>query len=261
MTLNKTIVALILGLVGACGSAASRLPLGKSKYSWALTLLAALSAPGWAADRAAVHGMLLFGENRLYFSHLPMFHSPHNYQVILEVELSRNGPDPKSIYLKDKEMTRSKVYTFVPRPFVLPEVVQRQSPITGDIYRGHFERDGELIAWNVTAKISRVIHFRKFKPGTLGPMQLEYLLFGAVPELFMAHLIWSPPDFDQILSVTTTSTLPREETLNGEIVGFPEESAGKPLKSGIVIGAALRGGHTELKTGEQWYFETGDLEQ
>jgi hypothetical protein len=29
------------------------------------------------------HGMLLFGEETLYLSHLPMFMSPHNFQVIL----------------------------------------------------------------------------------------------------------------------------------------------------------------------------------
>jgi hypothetical protein len=32
-----------------------------------------------------VHGMLLFGADTLYLSHLPMFMRPHNYQVILEV--------------------------------------------------------------------------------------------------------------------------------------------------------------------------------
>jgi hypothetical protein len=31
-----------------------------------------------------VHGML-FGEEALYLSHLPMFEGPHNFQLILEV--------------------------------------------------------------------------------------------------------------------------------------------------------------------------------
>mgnify|MGYP003693773227 CR=1 FL=1 len=34
------------------------------------------------------HGMLLFGDETLYLSHLPMFMSPHNFQVILAVTLN-----------------------------------------------------------------------------------------------------------------------------------------------------------------------------
>ena len=36
-------------------------------------------------DTTGIHGMLLFGEDILYLSHLPMFASPHNFQVLLEV--------------------------------------------------------------------------------------------------------------------------------------------------------------------------------
>lgn len=261
MKIDQAIVALILGLAGACGSAASRFLSAKSKHARTLVILMALSTPGWSMDRASVHGMLLFGENRLYVSHLPMFHSPHDYQVILEIELRGNGTDSQSVYLKDKEATGTKIYTFVPAPFVLPDVVQKQAPITGDIYRGHFERGGKLIARNVTAKITRVIYFRKFTPGMLRPMALQYLIFGALPELFMAHLIWSPPDFDHVLSVNVSPAVSQEDTLNGEIAIFPEESLSHPLKSGILIWTSLRAGHTELKIGEQWYFETEDLKQ
>jgi hypothetical protein len=38
-----------------------------------------------ADDTTGVHGMLLFGEDVVYLSHLPMFMSPHNFQVLLEV--------------------------------------------------------------------------------------------------------------------------------------------------------------------------------
>ena len=42
------------------------------------------------ADRPSVHGMLLFGKENLYASHLPMFHAPHDYQVIFKLNLSSN---------------------------------------------------------------------------------------------------------------------------------------------------------------------------
>ena len=31
--------------------------------------------------------MLVFGTEKVYFSHLPMFHAPHDYQAVIEVEL------------------------------------------------------------------------------------------------------------------------------------------------------------------------------
>ena len=39
------------------------------------------------ADVPTTHGMLLFGNETVYASHLPMFHSPHDYQLILELDL------------------------------------------------------------------------------------------------------------------------------------------------------------------------------
>ena len=54
-------------------------------------------------------------------------------------------------------------------------------------------------AEGVDVGVTRVIHFRKFEPGAAGLSQLEYLLFGKANELFLAHSITKPPDFDQVL--------------------------------------------------------------
>src|SRR5262245_41628455 len=59
-------------------------------------------------DPAAVHGMAMIGESRVFLSHLPMFHRPHDYQVLLEVELSAE--------LRD---VPAALHTFVPDPFEL----------------------------------------------------------------------------------------------------------------------------------------------
>lgn len=34
-----------------------------------------------ATYKTSVHGMLIFGKEKIYASHLPMFHPPHDYQV------------------------------------------------------------------------------------------------------------------------------------------------------------------------------------
>ena len=59
---------------------------------------------GPQSDHAAVHGMLMVGEDRSLMSHLPMFHSPHDYQLLLEVNLSAPGSDPLKTYLDDRRL-------------------------------------------------------------------------------------------------------------------------------------------------------------
>jgi hypothetical protein len=46
-------------------------------------------------EHPAVHGMLMVGEARVLMSHLPMFHAPHDQQIILETSLSAPGFDPQ----------------------------------------------------------------------------------------------------------------------------------------------------------------------
>lgn len=37
-------------------------------------------------DKPSVHGMTLMGTELIYASHLPMFHTPHDYQIIFGTE-------------------------------------------------------------------------------------------------------------------------------------------------------------------------------
>lgn len=51
---------------------------------------------------------------------------------------------------------------------------------------------------------------------------LEYLLFGKGQELFLAHQIAAPPDFDQVLSVKLDGhPFTDDELAKGVIVAFP----------------------------------------
>ena len=56
----------------------------------------------------ARHGQLIFGEDSVFLSHLPMFmfdpaHHPHNFQVILKVILSDDNADPQAVYVNDRK--------------------------------------------------------------------------------------------------------------------------------------------------------------
>ena len=72
-------------------------------------------------DRPAVHGMLVIGEQTVYVSHLPMFMSPHDYQVILEVNLSNGGSAVHAAYVKDRKTNAASLCTLEPtEAFTLP---------------------------------------------------------------------------------------------------------------------------------------------
>jgi hypothetical protein len=224
-------------------------------------------------DQMAVHGMLLFGEKTTYLSHLPLFGTatPHRYQVILEVTLTKAGGDVQAAYVQDRRRhPKAKVYTFEPELFVLPDLNQRDRPrrsFKGTIFRGHFERGGVAINRDVTATITRIIHFREFDPQAASLQQLEYFLFGTNQELFLAHLITRPPDFDQIVPVAKADQAFTDELLRqGVSITFPGK-ANAPSKrikaSPQVIGQVKikDGGPVQIKlqTKAELYFEAGEL--
>jgi hypothetical protein len=162
--------------------------------------LAMLAGGARAQDPPAFHGMLIFGKKTIYLSHLPMFHAPHDYQVIAEADLPANA---RQIYLQDQiDHPEQSLYTIAPSEnFVLPDEFQNLKSFQATLYRGHFERGGVPIAENVVVEIKKIIYFNHFDPQAGKPDQLTYLIFGHADEIFMAHWIVSKPDFDQIAEV------------------------------------------------------------
>lgn len=198
---------------------------------------------------ADTHGMLIVGEETIYLSHFPMFDHPHHdFQVILEVILRKDGDEPQQAYVQDHKASGQKMYTFVPEEFFLPEIAPTDpdslpsTSFSGTVVRGHFERGGTPILRDVTADIAQVIHFRRFDPQARPLDHLEYLLFGKGEERFLAHLITKPPDFDQILSV--------------DVMGHPfsDEDLRQGLR--VVISSRANTAPDRIKEGEE---VTGEL--
>jgi len=151
------------------------------------------------SDKASTHGMLIFGKNKIYAYHLPMFHSPHNYQIILELELDETA---KSLFIEDqKNNPEYATYTIEPETFVLPQMIVKGNSFTVDLYRGHFERGGKKIASKIKVVIKEVLFYNKFKSDEKRSAVSSFILFGNDKEQFMAHLLTNKPDFDQIIEV------------------------------------------------------------
>jgi hypothetical protein len=158
-------------------------------------------------EHPALHGMLVFGTGTIYLSHLPMFMSPHERQLILEVQFQGPG-DPAGVYRRDRGQNGEKIYTWVPRPFVLTDLVNAgagPARMQGAIVRGHFERGGTAITGDdVQCDVVKVIHSQLLSAKGPQDAQLKYLTFGTAAEAFAVHLISAPPDFDQVVSVESS---------------------------------------------------------
>ena len=252
------------------------------------TALAALAlsvvAPSATAeDRPATHNMLVFGEQTVFFSHLPMFHSlnaagtefrsPHRFQVILQAALTSGQ---MASYAKDRQANPgTQFYTIGPEEFVLtrlfePKTAPQQTEFAATVFRGHLEAQPNhpvpgLV--DATVKIARVVHGRKFDPRASKPAALEYLLFGRGPERFLAHAIFSPPDFDHVVKLNLVSPDLTDRDLEQEVhVAIPDRKnvAGERLREGQRVEGKLRLGsgaptQVRLEVGKRIYFEEGEL--
>jgi hypothetical protein len=154
-------------------------------------------------DKPSVHGMFLFGKSKTYLSHLPMFHAPHNYQVLLEVELPSSA---KEKYLGSGENDpKESIYTIIPEVFSLTRLAEELKSFKAQIFKGHFERGGVPITEQVLMKVTKVLLFKKLDPMAAVPELAHYHLIGNQFEQFIIHTISAKPDFDHIAQVSVNN--------------------------------------------------------
>lgn len=230
---------------------------------------------GPAADQPSVHGMLVLGDGPVYLSHLPMFHGPHDYQVLLEVQLVKDGSDPTSLYAQDRRVTGEKVYTLVPEAFSLPELfgptngLPQRTSFKAKVYRGHFERGGVQFLSGLTVQVKRVVHAKKFDRNPTALPHSKYFVFGNAGELFGAHVVNKKPDFDHLIALRISSGIlsevQAEAVRAGVVVDLPSvandasaaPAEGDSLEGTIDLGQGQQPLNLEVLT--SYYLETGDL--
>ena len=156
-----------------------------------------------SADPLAIHGMLLFGESTTYISHLPMFHVPHDYQLLAQVDLS--DLTNSSTLAKYQQAKQTSVhFTIVPKPMDLTKVIDGTiTSFPADIYQGHFERGGTLIGPAMVTVKDQLMKNKIVK--TKGP-SLDFLSFGQSGEYYLIHVIAGQPTYDAIYKTTSPTT-------------------------------------------------------
>ncbi len=225
------------------------------KMILALATIFNVSMASAAHDHPSVHGMLIVGQNKVYLSHLPMFHSPHDYQVIFEAIFSEPA---LNAYKASLAASNETVYTLVPESFVLPDMVAHPKPFKAQIYKGHFERGGLKIADNVTVQV-KVIFAKKLNPADKSPSTAKFILFGNSEEQFMAHEIISKPDFDQISAVKTSTFVKNQLETGLHLKAGSTESNTVALKPPVALTLETNGGNSIVDVEKSLYLEFDDL--
>ena len=179
------------------------------------------------------HGMLLFGEETLYLSHLPMFMSPHNFQVILAVTLN----DQAAGRLHDfrAHFGRNDLYTFKLNKFHITDLISRDpgkpalTSFGGSLFRFHFERGGESISEQVKVHVTEVLYFQEIGAASPKGSELAYLLFGRGQAKFLVHRITEPPDFDHVVSVNVPGHAFMADKTHGFTQSYTLRAIGRPI--------------------------------
>lgn len=217
------------------------------------------------------HGMAVFGgRDGLYASHLPMFHAPHDSQVLLRFHLADARVDAS---LRARLALRPQLWTLEPGLFDLhrlaPGHEQPLKQFTARFVQGHFERGGVERFAGQTVVVDEVLLFKPldFKPASdaqVAHSAGSYLLLGVGREFFAVKEIDRRPDFDTIVAMkplphaaqtkaqgVPARTLVRRFTLPTDDLNAPSRTS---LQSALE--AQVR---AALKVGKTLYFETADL--
>lgn len=232
-------------------------------------------------DTTGIHGMLVFGDDPIFMSHLPMFSMPeHCFQVLLRTGLA---PQAEAAYRDSLREANGVLHTFEPRPFPLaeldPQADSNRDSMAGTLVRGHFERGGTALATEVQAQIDAVVAFRPLDPhaehDTGRP--LAYLCFGSPDRPWLAHRITARPDFDQVLHARlapATGSAATADTVGPDtaallLVDGREDSPDQRLRDHeqatgtLAVAPGTRRHHefpVTVTTGAELYFEAGELE-
>ena len=149
------------------------------------------------------HGMVLFGgKDGLYTSHLPMFHAPHDYQVILRVHLADAAQEAA---LRARLDGKAALWTVAPEKFELDRLAPRAAnplrEFKADMVLGHFEQGGKTQYAGATVVVDRVLLYRRLSPQSKRSGSARYMAVGEGARRFLVKRIDSRPDFDHIVAI------------------------------------------------------------
>ena len=226
--------------------------MNPTRRALAGALLATCTLPLHAADQTyGTHGMALFGGREgMYASHLPMFHAPHDYQIILQIHLADPATDAA---LRKRLEADDALWTIDPEKFEIsglaPGAAKPRTQFKADLVQGHFERGGKTQYRAAKVVIDKVLVFRQLDDKPHNASMSRYMQLGSGAQRFLVKEIDSRPDFDHIVSYRAAPGAP---TASVQVRKWGMKAAGNDA-----LAMALKASMAAI--GGTIYFETGDL--
>lgn len=160
--------------------------------------------PSWEG----IHGMVLVSQgSRVFASHLPLYHKPHNVQLLYKIEM-------KEIAFLNL-VRDAQLVTIKPQRFNLQRLIRGEKmTIIADVYMGHFERDGMVVYKDKPIVFTKQLYVREMKELDESSTQQEY---GVVElrknERIYIHKIQKAPSYDHLMYVDQSGAcLPKFRT-------------------------------------------------
>jgi len=155
--------------------------------------------------RQGVHGMfLVVTPTGLIASHLPMYHAPHDLQVVLS--LAPSTRDDREFIDTLSASTPEILYTISPEAFdmnrLAPDADNELEEFCASIFLGHFERGGRQLAERVCFSVDDTLLYRVLTTRDPKEEKAHWHVFEIGAERFAAHEIAGAPDFDQWMRVS-----------------------------------------------------------
>lgn len=152
--------------------------------------------------RFGLHGMLLFSDGQqLFASHLPMFHAPHDVQMVMRIELQDSSQ--QQALIEQLNITPTKYWTLEPELFDLNRLSTHHPAklrvFKAKLYQGHFERGGQFM-FESHVKVQGVDWFYPLQPSESAVSQFQRLSQQAQQCVYL-YRIRQKPSFDQVLLV------------------------------------------------------------
>ncbi len=209
----------------------------------ALLSLAGLALAARAETAMGSHGMAVFGGREgLYASHLPMFHSPHDSQLVFRIALASAAAERD---LRERLAAQPALWTLDPEPFDLlrlgPGHAEPLRQFEAKFFEGHFERGGRQHGGAQRVRVGEVLLFRRLDPSLRERSLGRYRVVGRGREWFAFKEIDRRPDFDHIVRL---SGRPQARMLDLPLTGLRQPDLRGPF--GVQQAAEI-------------YFETDDL--
>jgi hypothetical protein len=195
------------------------------------------------------HGMVVFGgRDALYASHLGMFHSPHDTQLVLRFHLANPRQDRA---LRARLGGKPALWTLAPEKFALarlaPAAALPLHHFQADLVQGHFEQGGTIKFPRATITVDEVLLYRPLVGRPQAHDHAQYMQIGTGSKRYLVKLIDSRPDFDHIIAVRAAPGTPTA------VVKLPKIALTQPGDD--ALSRALPGAQVDGTV----YFSTDDL--